>query len=324
MHKLGTNAPSSCTNAQMKDWDDLRFFLAVAQAGSVTAAAQSLGVNHSTVSRRITAFEERVAVRLFDRLPSGYRLTAAGAAMFEEGARIESAIDGLNRGLAARDNRISGELRVSAPVAFSSAILMPHLDAFMRAYPDVEVHLHASDEMASLNRREADIAIRSTSRPSETLIGRRLFGQALALYASSSYLRERKLSPETLCAQDVHDYVLDMDEEQRPQWIKEHYPKARLRCRIDGKLPLLAAVRQGIGIGRLPCAIADSDPQLQRIAPFTTWNASDVWILIHRDLRNSAKIKTFMSFITNALRQDRDLFEGDRLDSEAQYIQDRR
>lgn len=308
----------------MKDWDDLRFFLAVAQAGSITAAAQMLGVNHSTVSRRIAAFEERVAVRLFDRLPSGYRLTAAGAAMFEEGARIENAIDGLNRGIAARDDRLSGELRVSAPVAFSSMILMPHLDAFMHAYPDIEVHLHASDEMASLNRREADVAIRSTGRPPETLIGRRLFGQAVAVYASSRYLRDRKLSAETLSAMDIHDYILDMDDEQRPQWIREHYPKSRLRCRVDGKLPLLAAVQQGMGIGRLPCALADGDPQLHRVFPFTTWKAGDVWILTHRDLRNSGKIKAFMTFIANALRQERDLFEGTRLDDEPQQLRGRR
>ncbi|MEM7020729.1 MAG: LysR family transcriptional regulator, partial [Pseudomonadota bacterium] len=161
-------------NLSQIDWDDLRFFLAVARTGTVTGAARRLSVNHSTVTRRITAFEKKVGVRLFERLSTGYVTTPAGEDVLNHAERMETEFNAMERHIAGRDDKLGGPLCVTAPATLINNLFMPHIARFIEIYPDIELQLMASYENINLNRREADIAIRITNNPSENLVGRRL------------------------------------------------------------------------------------------------------------------------------------------------------
>ncbi|MEN8196747.1 MAG: LysR family transcriptional regulator, partial [Pseudomonadota bacterium] len=170
------------------DWDDLRFFLAVAHKGSIRAAAAALGVNHSTVSRRIDGFERKLGVRLFERLPTGYLVTPAGEDMMQSARRMEEEAAAIDRRVAGRDHRLSGPLRVTMPDSLAQKLLMPDIVAFSDRHPEIELELVISYVFADLNKREADVAIRMANDPPGHLVGRRVVRQAKAVYASRDYL----------------------------------------------------------------------------------------------------------------------------------------
>lgn len=163
------------------DWDDLRYFHAVAEAGSLSAAARSLSVNHSTVYRRIAAFEAREGVALFDRIDGRYVLTAAGEEMRASSGRIAEEVDTLSRRLSGRDLRLTGTLRVTTTDSLAAEFLGPHIAGFVHTYPGIELELVIDTQHLSLSRRQADVAIRPTSVPPETLIGRRVAELAFAV-----------------------------------------------------------------------------------------------------------------------------------------------
>ena len=172
-------------DAQNQNWDDLRFFLAVARAGTLSGAARSLGVTHSTVFRRLGTFEERLGVRLFERLPDGYALTGAGEAMQETAIRIDEEIIALSRQVTGQDQRLSGLIRITAIDMLATGLLPRHLAAFHAAQPGIELEVIVSDTPLDLTRREADVALRIGNTPQETLVGRRVGRLAFGAYASA-------------------------------------------------------------------------------------------------------------------------------------------
>ena len=178
-------------NAQQLEWDDIRYILAVCKEGSLSAAARSLSVNHSTVFRRIGGIEEKLGVRLFDRLTTGYAMTNAGEIVLNSATHIEEEIQKLARQLHGGDYRLSGTLRITVPEDLSTGYLLPLLASFQKRYPDIQTEILASNEVYNLSQHEADIAIRSTSSPQETLVGQRLRTLKYAPYASIEYLREK-------------------------------------------------------------------------------------------------------------------------------------
>lgn len=170
------------------DWDDLRVFLALHRGRSVRAASRALRVSHSTISRRIDGLEAAMGARLFDRLPSGFTPTPAGEAMLERAERVETDLLGLEREITGRDARLSGPIRVSLTPIVAQHLLMPHLAAFAGAYPDIEMRVSASYEIADLGRREADVAVRFSAQPDDHLVGRRLPDFADAAFATPDYV----------------------------------------------------------------------------------------------------------------------------------------
>lgn len=287
----------------MRDWDDLRFFLAVARHGGVTAAAARLKVNHSTVSRRIAALEAATGAALFDRLPDGYALTAAGAAVLERAQTVEEAMAAVAMALSAHDTQLQGPLKVTAPVAFCTHVLTPLLAEFLRRHPAIEIALVPSDDVARLSRREADVAIRATRQPPENLVGRRLCGQATAVYGAHAYLAEigRTGGP--------HRWVAGLDDGPPPA-VEAAFPPVRTVCRVDGKLAALAAVKAGLGLGVLPCRLGDNDPALCRLPGFAPAPAPDIWLLIHPELRHLPRVRAFADYIYQAFKAEAVLFEG--------------
>ena len=155
------------------NWDHVRFFLAVAREGSVSAAARQLRVNYTTVVRRIDAFEDHLNTRLFERLPGGYVLSAAAEAVYEEAAAMEDRAVAFDRILFGQDRKLGGRLRVATSDAVATTLLIPHLERFQNAHPDIQLEVATSDSVVSLDRREADVAVRMTGPPPNTSSARR-------------------------------------------------------------------------------------------------------------------------------------------------------
>ena len=176
---------------QESDWNDLRSFLAIARAGSLQGAARILGVNHSTVFRRLNALEARLKVRLFDRSARGYGLTGAGEHMLASAERVEDEILGLERRLLGGDVRLAGTLRVTTTDTLAHGLLGPHLRAFQAAYPAIELELVTGNAFFDLSKREADVALRPSRHPGDAMVGRRLGEIAVALYGTPDYLAAR-------------------------------------------------------------------------------------------------------------------------------------
>lgn len=290
-------------DTQDQNWDDYRLFLAVAQAGSLSGAARLLGVTHSTVFRRLAAFEDRLGVRLFERLPSGYVLTAAGEAMEVATTRIDDEISGIRRQIVGQDHRLSGQIRITTTDMLAIGLLPPYLATFRREWPGIAVELLVSDMRLDLMRREADIALRLGNPLQETLVGRRVGRLAFAVYAARGVQ-----VGEDLIAQDW----IGFGSAHAPlrQALKDWLPDLRPQFRTNSISAAVAAARAGIGLAALPCAIADPDPQLVRIAPFPDNFGLDLWLLTHEDLRHTARIRAFVDFMTEVLAAKADLLEG--------------
>lgn len=294
---------------QHMEWDNLRFFLAVARTGSIRAASDALAVNHSTVSRRINTFEAKLGVRLFERLPTGYALTPAGEDMVESAQRIEDEVVKLDRQVIGRDAQLNGVLRVTMPGALATHLLAPDLAAFCRTYPGIQLELAISDEEFNLKKREADVAIRLTSNPPDYLVGRQLVKPAKGVYASAAYLEQHNpdTHPENMQWLGWEDSV------SYPQWVKEsNFPSTPIFHQTDNILVQLEAARAGMGLTMLPCFMADPIPDLHRLGPASQASSScgDIWILTHQDLRSTARVRSFIDFMVEVFERHRDLLEG--------------
>jgi DNA-binding transcriptional LysR family regulator len=289
------------------DWDDLKVFTSVAREGSVRAAAQELGIHHSTVARRVEHFESRVGALLFNRTPDGLKLSAHGEAVFRQAERVQDEIDGIERSLWGRDRRLAGDVRITFPDAMGVGFLMAELARFRTEYPDIGLEFIGSDDPLNLGRREADVAIRVTREPPEHLIGRPLGAFAVAVYASAAYLAEHDtaLRPES-CNWIAWEASRTLGEEVRARL----YPTMPSRTRCPNALLQLAAAEAGLGVALLPCGLADRSPRLVRIAPDEPIEAMPIWLLTHPDLRGAARIKVLMQWIVDAFARNQDLLMG--------------
>ena len=288
-------------------WDDLRIFLAIARAGSLAGAARELGVNHSTVFRRLNTFEEDLGVRLFERLASGYALTVAGEEMRASSERVEHEIERLDRRVTGRDLSLSGTLNVTTTDTVAECLLMPHLAKFHAAYPGIQVTLILDNQHINLSKRQADIAVRPTRQPPDTLVGRRIADLAFAPYAAKGY---RKKNPGDLSDLDWLATDDTLAHLASSKWLKAELPEARIALAANSLLGVLLAARAGMGTALLPCFMGDPDKALVRVAEPVPAAASALWVLTHEDLRHTARVRAFMDFMAEALSGDVDLLEG--------------
>ena len=296
------------------NWDDLKIFLAVARQGSARAAADKLGIHHSTIARRIEAFEATQKVHLFNRLATGYSLTGAGESLLASAARVEDQIAGIERTILGQDADLKGEIRVTMPDAIAASLLMPDLVTFMETYPDIDLKVLVSYSVLNLTKREADVAIRLSDRPAEHLIGRKAVRYHVATYASKDYLSRHPLPDQTEGAHWIGwDFPVP-----KAEWIaKSQFPTVPSRGSFDNVLVQLAAVKAGLGMVKLPCFMGDVEPTLKRVPPGESEPFHDIWILTHKDLLSTARIQVFMDFIAAAFREKKDLLEGRELDASA-------
>lgn len=290
------------------NWDDLRLFLAVARGGSISGGARRLGMQHSTVSRRMRRLEAELGVRLFDKVPGGHELTGAGRGLMVCAENMERELleaDGLFGGAEARP---SGLLRVTAVDNMACGILMPLFAAFSRAYPEITLQIMVSNEDVSLARREADVAIRLTNEPPETLVGKRVATVASAVYGGTDYLQAMR-------AQGRAPVWLGVDCcSFHRNWTREVSDGETAGFVVDDTLLTRAALREGLGIAILPCFMGDADAALERLGGFRPEWELGLWILFHPDLRRSARVLVFREYMGQAIAELEDVLAGHRPD----------
>lgn len=284
----------------MDNWDDLRYFLAVARTGTLSGAASELGVNHSTVSRRINAYEKENGVRLFERLASGYAMTQAAENIYQLALEIEERTRVVERDLFGRDARLQGRLCITAFHGMASRFLLPHLQTFRDKYPDIDVELYITTEVRDLAAREADIAIRGTPRPPDHLVGKKVADFDRGLYVSEQYQARKLARPEIIAWRD---------EPGLPDWAVKYFPDARVVLRTDDVITMQQAVREGLGIARFPCWVGDT-AELLRLPLELEPSDWGLWVLIHADLRSTARVRVCRDFLIDTLSGYRELFEG--------------
>ena len=286
------------------NWDDLRYFLAVARCGSISGAARQLDVQHSTVSRRMRQLEEKQSARLLERKKSGYELTPAGEILMQSASKMESEVLAVDGALPGKDANLVGPLRVTAINNMASSILMPMFARFSEMHPQVELHVIVSNTDASLSQREADIAIRLTNSPTDTLIGKRIVTVASTIYGSCSYLeqlRQQGAEPKWIGVEccDFHK-----------TWTKQSCGNRSHNFISDDTLLTLAAIREGLGVSFLPCFMGDQDPKLERYCDPDPANNLGLWVLLHPDLKRTARVLAFREHMANTINEKRELFEG--------------
>ena len=289
-------------------WDDLRFLLAVARAGTLSGAARSLGVNHTTVSRRIQALEEHVGVRLFERLSSGWATTEAGEDLLDSARRVEEEMAAADRRILGQDARLSGTVRVAITDVMAVA-LMADFAAFSEAHPGIELEFVAGYHASNLTAREADVAVRATATPPEHLIGRRVSGLTAAAYGSRAYLRRHPPHATPLGDHVWLGFDASLAHLPPARWLREQLPQARIAGRSNSGLVMQEAIRAGLGVGHLFTFQGDADPELERVTQPEGYDFG-LWILTHPDLRRTARIRRFVDFLADACRDKRAAFEA--------------
>lgn len=292
----------------MLSWEDFRLVKALAETRSLAGAADRLGVNSSTVFRRLRTLEAALGVRLFDRRRGGYQLTPTGEEMADLSARMADEVAAFERRAAGRDLRPSGELRVTTNDSLLAYELNGILAAFCAAYPDIRLDIIVGNQALNLSRRDADIAIRATEQPPDTLIGRRLAGIAWAIYG-----REDDEPAPDIAALAERRWVVPspaLGGIEAAALVRDAVPANNIIYMLNTVLGLAEAMRAGTGIGPLPCYIG-ARLGLKRIAECPPpKRPASLWILTHAEIRSSARVKAFMEFVGGELAKSRDLFEG--------------
>jgi DNA-binding transcriptional LysR family regulator len=291
------------------DWNDFRYLLAVADAGSLSGGARALGVNHTTVLRRIAAFESELGLRLFERLPSGYVLTPGGEALSTAARQMAETVSGVERRVLGQDLRLSGAVRVASTDTLALAVLPRIFARFRAEHPDVQIEVNTSNLAADLSKRDADVAIRATARPPESLVGRKLARIAYALYASAEYLEgspaRKALAKHMWVAPDD-----SMASTTVGRFMAREVPDGLVSFRANSLATLARAAAAGLGVAALPCYLGDSTADLHRVRGPLPDYTLDLWVLTHADLRNTARVRALVDSVSQGLLGLKNLLEG--------------
>ncbi len=291
------------------NWDNLKYFLAVAREGQFLAAARRSKVGQATLNRRITALEEELGAKLFERSTNGCALTALGQDLMAHAERVEAEALHFQRARSRRDGQVEGVLRIGAPDGFGVAFLAGKLGRLKQRHPNLVVQLVPVPRAFSLAQREADIAV-TVSRPARgRLLMKKLTDYRLGLYAARSYL-QRHRTPQSVEALPEHPYIgyvedliyapeLDFSRELPVRWDQA--------IEVSGALGQFEAVRSGAGLGILHCFMADPEPGLQRILPEIEIKRS-YWTVWHESLRESARIRAAVDFLDDVVAEARTAF----------------
>jgi DNA-binding transcriptional LysR family regulator len=292
------------------DWSDLRIVLAVRRAGTLTAAARTLGLSQSTVTRRLVALHKALGARVLERRGPVYALTPLGERLWPMLADMEERALALERVAQDLDARPAGVVRITTVDALAVRLLAPGLPRFRARYPDITLEIDSTPRTLDLGRREADLALRLGKPRQETLIARKVGRLGLALYAGTSYVAHRPLpKPGSL---EGHEFIDDDEEQswaQDVKWARGLTAGARVAARMQTWQGRMAAVEAGAGIAVLPCFLGDGSRSLRRIGKPSDVVHYDLWLLVHRELRQVARIRAVHDFVAalvaeNAARLD--------------------
>lgn len=291
---------------QPPDWNDYQAFLAIARTGQLARAAATMGVDATTMGRRLRRLETRVGAALFEQTREGQVLTEAGEAMLGEVEAMEQAASRLAEN-AALGGGPSGLLRISLSEGFGTWVVAPHLGSFTDLYPRMTIDLVASSGFLSPSKREADLAI-TLSRPrAGPVIAGKLSDYALRLYASVDYLTRHGTPLRPLDLAEGHrlvGYIPDLVYAPELRYLAEIHPDLSATVRsssINAQHRLIAA---GTGIGVLPCFIGDADPALVPVLPERRITRS-FWLVTHKDTHNLGRVRAFKEWLTALVGRER-------------------
>ena len=290
---------------QSTSWDDFRLVKAIAETRSLTGAAEALALNHSTVFRRLGALEGALGAKLFERSRNGYAATPAGEDMVALARRMGEDIDAFERKAAGRDDKPAGDLRVATNDTMLQHLLTPIFASFCAAHPDIRLDVIVGNQALNLSRRDADVAVRATAEPPETLVGRRIADIVWGRYAPA------------LPGFDARDPAcrwVGFADNLSGLWVarvlQEEIGAVRIRYRVNTLLGMAEAVAAGIGCAMLPCFIGDRFPGIVRTGLVPGAGAA-LWLLTHPDLRHSARVRAFMDHAGTELMKRRKAMLGE-------------
>lgn len=282
------------------DWNDLKYFLAVARAGSTLAAGRALGVSQTTAARRVAALEQALGRSLFERRAAGYMLTVEGDALLAQAEAVEAATAALVDLAASRSRDASGAVRLTTDHIFAVTILAPIMRDLHEAHPAIRIELDASSELRDLAAGAADIALRRCARPEGAgLVGRRLAEDSWALYCSRGYAdahgrpRSRRELPGHALIGGGGDGVWKVYR----AWLEENGLEDAVAIHHDSPIGLLSAVRAGSGLAVLPRIVADNDSELLRCLPPAPDKDHGLWLLTHERLRQVPRVRVVLDFL---------------------------
>lgn len=295
----------------MDDWNDARLVLAVARAGSLTAAAKVLRIDHSTVFRRLASIEARLGP-LFERAPGGaYQPNPAGARAAAAAERMEDAALSLARDLAGQDSRLNGRLRITCSETLAYRLLTPCLARFRGEHPGIVIELAIDGRVLNLSRREADMALR-VARPRERdLWGRKLADIGWCVYGAEAF-HAATPPPAGLDARAWIGWEEGTSGIGAADWLAQAAPASAVVYRTNSLVNQMMAARAGIGLAVLPCYLGDPEPALTRAPPGRPIAAlaRELWIVTHQDLRRTARVRAFFETIAACITADRALIAG--------------
>jgi DNA-binding transcriptional LysR family regulator len=286
---------------QKLEWADMPYLLSVCEAGSLAGAARMLGVNHSTVFRRIEAVEARLGVRLFERLARGYVMTPAGERYYERAILLCRGMDDIERELGGKDLRLEGPLTVTTTDSLLHC-LAPVFAQFQQAHPDVELRLLSDVQALDLMQRDADIALRPTDAPPEHWVGRELSALSFAIYAHRAYWEAVQDKDPAI----YHWIKLGDDLNQTP------ISRITLRCKHDDAkstvlntmMSVFDMVNAGFGMAAMPCYLGEKHKDLLRVQDPDSSANWRLWLLAHPDVRRSARVNAFYDFATKHITDE--------------------
>jgi DNA-binding transcriptional LysR family regulator len=304
------NQPSHASTATVLNWDDLRIMLAIAEHGTLSGAAARLHISHPTLSRRLRRIEQRLGTRLFERTPLSLRLTAAGEDMRQLALHLREDIAALERRIGGRDTGPGGPIRLTAPDAVSEYLLPGILAELCREHAGLTIDLVVSNEVLSLAQRSADIALRVTDSPTESLRGRRVGTVAMAIYAARNLPVPETLGTFTGIPWVGFDAALACS--GPGTWVAHNIPESDIRFRANTLLGAAQAVRSGIGCGLLPCFVGGSIPDLVRIGVPLPALSLPLWLLFHPEMARLPRIRRACDALAAKLKQAAPLLTGAR------------
>jgi len=301
-----------CDSARVLDWNDLRYFLAIARAKTLAGAARDLGVEHTTVGRRLSALETALGARLFIRGPDGLAATAAGREMLPLAEAVATSVEAIERRVSGDDGRLEGTVRVSTSEALSGYFVKRFM-ALRERHPGLVVEILSGNHASDLLRGEADLAVRARPVTEPDLVARKLGGAGWSLYASQDYVDQKgaPLTPEDLSGHDVVVFDGSLSQTPGALWMTKHADGTNVVMRGNSIVAVFNAAICGMGITALPCILAEATPVLRRLT-LRVLGTREIFLVVHPDLARVARVRAVMDFIVELVERDAALWTGIR------------
>ncbi|MCJ9429127.1 LysR family transcriptional regulator [Kordiimonas marina] len=294
-------------------WDDLKYFLAMAEHGSLSAAARKLNVSQPTLSRRLTALEEDVGAELFSRTRTGLEMTTLGEQLLHHARHMQDDVLAIERLVTGQDTNLTGSVMISCIEAIGGRWLVGQLKPFRARYPGITVDIKVDNAASDLLRREADIALRMFRPVQNDLVAKRTVSMVYGYYATRGYLEKHGMPEHTRDLKN-HCFILPHDEilaHTKTDPRKVYALSEAAAFRSNNMTALATAVEEGMGIGAYPCLMAAENDDLVRLFDDHTVFSSDIWLVAHAELKRNARIRAMYDYLGDMLHDNAAAFSGE-------------